>query len=281
MIKYYFFSIFGVFISTTILGQSNQTNHIKARFNHLFLVVDSTTYAEVTSSGLLKSMGYSYEKNSSSWQAFYLIGQDNYLEIMHPNSMTDTSITLIPSDNWTCLASLRAQSMNQFEIDRTVNIEIDQDEQFYNLYPLFKDSIIPMTTWEMRKKQYESWTGKTYHDSLSFLPVDYNSPADSDSSKAYPIQNIIGIDYKINSDDTLVIFEYLKLNSYHQSKQLIFSNDSEKFYFQIDSVDHIKVSGIRFRLTDVHPIQSIKLGNSQFNTSGLSARWTFDLPDVK
>jgi hypothetical protein len=77
----------------------------------------------------------------------------------------------------------RVNQLESINIDNKKMIDYTSNEEFDELSLYFQDSTNLFTTWEMNKNHYENWSKKSFNDSVTFLPIDYNSPADSDSSK--------------------------------------------------------------------------------------------------
>ena len=170
------------------------------------LVLDSVTYQEVSHSEFIRTeFGFISEKKLDHWKGLYLIGESNYLELFHPKSIKNENLN--PGVNWICLTSMKSNYIQQ--LDTSSVFIYDYDEQF-NYYSLaLNDSTYPITTQEMKQAQYESWVKKPFHESMEFNPVDYNSPADADSSKNFPLQDIVAIHLTINSNDSLSYISYL------------------------------------------------------------------------
>jgi len=248
-------------------------------FNHSLLVLDSITYASAVNSEFLDQFAFSYEKQLPGYEGFYLIGGTNYLEFFHPKSMDGEELEI--GEIWICLASLKANYLNKLNAKKLRFIEYESDDQFNYLSLLVKDSINPITTWEMRKKQYESWTKKEYNDSIAFLPVDYNSPQESDSSSNYLMKDIIGIGLSLNPNDYSKVISYLKeigFDSFSKTKdKMVFSNQDqfiELYLTKKYSSPKIKRYFIQLNKT-VKPMTEI-IGNSRIECVGKQAIWHFE-----
>ena len=248
-------------------------------FNHSLLVLDSMTYAEAVKSEFLNQFAFSYEKQLPGYEGFYLIGSTNYLEFFHPKSMDGEDLEI--GEIWICLASLKANYLNKLNAKKLRFIEYESDDQFNYLSLMIKDSINPITTWEMRKKQYESWTKKDYHDSIAFLPVDYNSPQESDSSSNHLMKDVVGIGLSLHPADSSKVISYLKeigFNSMSKTRDIIrFSNQDqfiELFLTTNNSSPKIKRYYIRLNKT-VKPMTEI-IGKSRIECDGKQAIWYFD-----
>ena len=146
---------------------------------------------------------------------------------------------------------------------------------------MIKDSINPITTWEMRKKQYESWTKKEYDDSIAFLPVDYNSPQESDSSSHYLMNDVIGIGLSLNPNDSLKMVSYLReigFDSCSRVNGLTRISNKDQF-FELEFIEDFTSPTINryfIRLNEsVEPITEI-IGNSSIECDGNLAIWEFN-----
>lgn len=247
-------------------------------FNHSLLVLDSLTYAEAVKSEFLNQFAFSYQKQLPGYTGLYLIGRTNYLEFFHPKSMDGENLEI--GEIWICLASLKANYLNQLNAKKLKFIEYESDDQFNYLSLMIKDSINPITTWEMRKNQYESWTKKEYHDSIDFLPVDYNSQEESDSSSNYLMNDVIGIGLSLNPSDSLKVVSYLAETGFDAYTRVngmtrVSSNDQ---FFELDFIEDLRsptISSYFIRLNEsVEPMTEI-IGNSWIECDGNLAIWHF------
>jgi len=249
-------------------------------FNHSLLVLDSATYAEAVNSEFLRKFAFSYEKQLPGYQGFYLIGATNYLELFHLESMEGENLE--NGDIWICLASLKANYLNELNRKELDFIEYDFDDHYNYLSLITGDSINPMTTWEMRQKQYESWTKKKYHDSITFLPVDYNSPQESDSSSNYLMNDVMGIGLSLNPNDSLKVISYLKEIGYDSYSEINgFTRISNNYqFFELQFIEEHKSPTINRYIiqlnNSVEPITEI-IGNSRIECDGRLAIWYFKI----
>lgn len=248
-------------------------------FNHSLLVLDSTTYAAAVNSNFLKQFAFSYEKKLAGYEGFYLIGATNYLEFFHPKSIDDEDLEI--GEIWICLASLKANYLTKLNAKKRRFINYESDDQFNYLSLMIDDSINPITTWEMRKEQYESWTKKTFHDSITFLPVDYNSPQESDSSSHYLLNDVIGIGLSLHPDDSAKVITYLREIGFYLSSKtkhaMRFSNRDqfvELFLTKKNTSPKLRRYYIQLNRT-VKPMTET-IGNSKIECGGKQAIWYFD-----
>jgi hypothetical protein len=145
--------------------------------NHSLLVLDSTTYHAVVNSEFLGHFAFSYEKQLTGYHGFYLIGKTNYLEMFNATSFDGEELE--NGAAWIFLASLKANYLEKLNKENLDITEFNYEDDYYFLSPMMKDTISQLTTWEIGKDRFESWTKKEYNDSMTFLPVDYNSPQES------------------------------------------------------------------------------------------------------
>ncbi|MCH2230835.1 MAG: DUF5829 family protein [Crocinitomicaceae bacterium] len=248
-------------------------------FNHSLLVVDSTTYEAAIHSEFIAKFAYSHEKKLIGYEGFYLIGKTNYIEIFHENSFQGEKLN--PGDIWVCTASLQANYIKTLDKLAPPSIQYKENENYNLLSIILEDSIVPLTTWEMTKKQYESWTKKEYHDSVSFLPVDYNSLEESDSASNYLMNDVEGLRLSLQKKDSLVIANYLNQIGFvkrttHDEYTRFYNGDQfiELHFKEKDIVPTINRFYIKLnQYTD--PTTEI-IGNSRIECNGLSAIWIFD-----
>lgn len=245
-------------------------------FNHSLLVLDSTTYAEFVNSEFLRKFAFSYEKQLPGYQGFYLIGATNYLEFFHPESMEGENLE--NGEIWICLASLKANYLNKLNKKEQNFIKYDFDDYYNYLSLITIDSINPITTWEMRQKQYESWTKKKYHDSITFLPVDYNSTQESDSSSNYLMNDVIGIGLSLNPNDSLKVISYLKEIGYDSYSAINgFTRISNKHqFFELQFIEELKSPTINryfIQLNESVEATTEIIGNSRIECDDRLAIW--------
>ena len=247
--------------------------------NHSLLVLDPTTYEAAVNSEFLKSFAFSHEKRLKGYHGFYLIGKTNYLEMFDPNSF-DGEI-LEPGTISIYLASLKANYLKKLS-ERTQGItEFTSEDDYHYLFPIIKDTVSEIRTWEMRKVQYESWTKKKYHDSVTFLPVDYNSPEESDSSSNYLMNDIIGIGLSLNPDDSSAMANYLKEIGYdsvseHEGRTRFSSNDQFVELYISKTNKLLTINRYYIRLNESVDKRTEIIGNSRIECDGKSAVWFFD-----
>lgn len=247
--------------------------------NHSLLVLDSTTYHATVNSKFISQFAFSYEKQFQGYQGFYLIGATNYLEFFHPKSMEGKDLE--KDDIWICLASLKANYLEELSLEKWSFIEYESDDYFNYLSLITEDSINPITTWEMKKKQYESWTKKEFHDSISFFPVDYNSPQESDSSYNYLMNDIIGIGIRLNPNDSSKVINYLKgigYNSYSElNKNKRLSNGGQFIELHISNDNNsLSINRYYIRLNESVESTTEIIGNSRIECEGELAVWYFE-----
>lgn len=257
-----------------------QTNSNLVCFNHSLLVLDSTTYDAAVNSEFLSNFAFSHEKQMTGFKGFYLIGETNYIELFHPNSINGSIEE--PGAIWICLASLKAnylKTLNQEKLD-FLQFELDDQHSYLNL--LINDSMNPITTREMRKDQFESWTKKEYHDSIEFLPVDYNSPAESDSSSNYLMNDVIGIGLTLSADDRLDVIRYFReigfdsVSDFKGFERL--SNEDQFIELHFTNEDILpSINRFYLQLNKPVPQHNEVIGNSRIECDGKLATWNFEL----
>lgn len=270
------------FIFLTLCSQAqSQPEDCSIVLNHVLIVVDSTTYQALINSDILHSdFAFGYDKNKN-WEAIYLIGQDNYIEIFHPKSLPKEEMAV--GSTWICQASLVANCIEIFDLANTNFITYDTDEAYDYLSLYTHDSTNLFTTWEMNKSQYESWTNKAFNDSLIFLTTDYNSPAESDSSKNYLFKNLTGIEINLNVKDSLRVVQYLNLIGYRlassDQNKLRFTNAKDFVELHFSTIiNQASISVIHFELNRVQEFYSIPIGSSQFIVENTTGKWVIQNP---
>jgi len=269
------------FLTVCFVAKAQKQN-CSVVLNHFLIGVDSTTYQAILGSEILNSdLAYAYERNKN-WEGIYIYGQDNYIEIFHPKSVPNEYVPI--GLTWVCLTSLVANCTEKYNLPNTDLITYSSGENYDELSVYTTDSVYIkesselICTREMNKKQYESWTKKTFNDSLSFQTTDYNNPAESDSTKNYLFNNVTGIQIKLNLIDSLSITHYLTLIGYsvesNIQNKIKFSNSID--FIELDfseNVEFASISVIYFELNEPTESKHISLGNSEIIIKGNIGKW--------
>ena len=271
-----------IFLSTYSLGGAYAQN-CSVVLNHFYITVDTNTYNAILKSEILNSdLAYSYEKIRSWGGGIYVIGNDNYIEIFHPNSLSNEYLPI--GFTWICNTSLVANCIEQYKLPNSDLVKYSSDENFDELSAFTQDSIYQVnshglfTTQEMNKGLYESWKKKTFNDSLNFQTTDYNNEAESDSSKNYLFKNVTGIEVLLNTRDSINVTNYLNLIGYtvesKEQKRIKFTNsiDFIEVHFS-NNVELATISVIHFELKQPTESRHITIGNSEILLEGHTGKW--------
>lgn len=270
--------ILSLFLGTTssIKGQNNIP---KIVLNHFLVIVDSTTYEEILKSKILNSnFAFSHEKKLKGYSGIYIIGQDNYIEIFNPKSIQNEVHK--PGESWICHTSMKVNQLENLNTSKKM-FNYSTNEEFDELSLYFKDSTNLFTTWEMNKNHYENWSKKTFSDSVNFLAVDYNSPAESDSSRNYLFNNVAGVSISINISDSLEIIDYMTLIGYSKTitkeNKLRFSNSTDFIEIVFHKEKEIpRITTIYLKLNSENKSERIQIGNSELIIKGKQAIWELE-----
>lgn len=270
--------ILSLFLGTTssIKGQNNIP---KIVLNHFLVIVDSTTYEEILKSKILNSnFAFSHEKKLKGYSGIYIIGQDNYIEIFNPKSIQNEVHK--PGESWICHTSMKVNQLENLNTSKKM-FNYSTNEEFDELSLYFKDSTNLFTTWEMNKNHYENWSKKTFSDSVNFLAVDYNSPAESDSSRNYLFNNVAGVIISINKSDSLEIIDYMTLIGYSKTitkeNKLRFSNSTDFIEIVFHKEKEIpRITTIYLKLNSENKSERIQIGNSELIIKGKQAIWELE-----
>jgi hypothetical protein len=231
---------------------------------------------------LNSDFAFSYEKIRSWGGGIYIIGKDNYIEIFHPNSISGDSIPI--GFSLICNTSLVANCIENYKLSDSDLMEYSSDENFDELSVFTQDSVYQshshslFTTREMNKGLYESWVKKTFNDSMKFQTTDYNSQAESDSSKNYLFKNVAGIEVNLNTRDSVRVIKYLNLIGYTVESK---GKNSLKFTNSIDfielhfsnNVELATISVIHFELNQSTDFKRISAGSSEITLKGKTGKW--------
>lgn len=268
---------------TTYFTTTAQSEDCSVLLNHFYVTVDTSTYQAILNSEILSSdYAYAYEKIRSWGGGIYIIGEDNYIEIFHPNSIYDEYIPV--GFTWICNTSLVANCLEKYKFPDSDLIKYSSDANFDELTVYTQDSVYKsnthglFTTREMNKGLYENWKKKTFNDSLTFQPTDYNNQAESDSSKNYLFKNVTGIEVNLNTRDSLSVTKYLNLIGYtiefRGQNSLKFTNsiDFIELHFS-NNVELGTISVIHFELNHSTELKQIPLGNSEILIEGNTGKW--------
>lgn len=271
-----------LFLSTYLTSRA-QSQNCSVLLNHFYVTVDTTTYRAILDSEILNSdFAFSYEKIRSWGGGIYIIGKDNYIEIFHPNSISGDSIPI--GFSWICNTSLVANCIENYKLSDSDLMEYSSDENFDELSVFTQDSVYQshshslFTTREMNKGLYESWVKKTFNDSMKFQTTDYNSQAESDSSKNYLFKNVAGIEVNLNTRDSVRVIKYLNLIGYTVESK---GKNSLKFTNSIDfielhfsnNVELATISVIHFELNQSTDFKRISAGSSEITLKGKTGKW--------
>lgn len=271
--------ILSLFLGTT-LSIKGQNNIPKIVLNHFLVIVDSTTYQEILKSKILNSnFAYSHEKKLNGYSGIYIIGQDNYIEIFNPKSIQNEVHK--PGESWICHTSMKVNYLESLDVSSKKMFNYSSNEEFDELSLNFQDSTNLFTTWEMNKNHYENWSKKIFNDSVTFLSVDYNSLAESDSAKNYLFNNVTGIRVSINNSDSTDVVDYLTLIGYSKiisnENKLRFSNsvDFVELNFNKD-IETPSITTIYMKLNSENKSERIQIGNSELFIEGNKAIWELE-----
>lgn len=277
-------SILGVFLMVCFLLKAQTKEEpilpivpiVPIVLNHFLVVVDTGTYQAILNSEILNSnFSYAYEKDEN-WEGIYIIGQDNYIEILHPQSIKNETMPV--GFSWVCHTSLQANYIEKLDLQGSKMMDYSSDKEYDYLSFYTQDSSNLFTTWEMNKWQYESWTQKEYHDSLIFQTVDYNSPAESDSAKNYVFKNVSGIRVRLPSTEALNVSNYLTTLGYtvvsDNPNILKYANAIDFIELEFSSSrEPATVSTIYFDLLTESEPKQILIGKSELFIQGNTGKW--------
>lgn len=257
----------------------DQKNEAPICINHSLLILDSITYQAAVNSEFLKQFAFSQVKHLSGYHGFYLIGKTNYIELFHPKSIDDEINNA--GDSWICLASLKPNHIDKLNLEAESFISMESNSAFQQLSLSTKDSLTPITVLEMKKEQYESWTKKRFNDTVTFLPVDYNSPQEADSSQNYYMKDVNGIGLCVNSSDTSDIRKYFNSIGFSASSnnegKIRFSNNSQFIELHISNQQESPtINRYYIQLNKPMGKKTEVIGNSRIEYEGSSAIWYFD-----
>ncbi|PHR24535.1 MAG: hypothetical protein COA38_16405 [Fluviicola sp.] len=247
--------------------------------NHSYLILDSTTYYAAVNSEFIKQFAFSQERQLNGYKGFYLYGKTNYLELFHPKSFDGYEEE--EGGAWICLASLKPNYINNLNKKKLDCVEYKSDEHYHDLSLIVDDSVELITTWEMTKKHYESWTKKEYHDSMAFLPVDYNSPQDSDSSSNYIFSDLNGIGLSLKPEDSLALISYLTVVGFDVVSELNghtrLSNNGQFIELLVSKeMKAPTINRLYIKLNQPVERSTEVIGNSRIEFDGKSAVWIFE-----
>lgn len=272
--------LFGLFLLTvfTVNGQSDAP---KIVLNHFLLIVDSLTYHEILESKIMQAQfAFSHEKQLQGYRGIYIIGKDNYIEVFNPRSIENEYHE--PRSAWICYTSMKANYVKKLNVAGAKAIDFSSDDEADYLSLYFHDSTNLISTWEMKKSHYENWSKKTFHDSVSFLSVDYNSQAESDSSKNYLFSNVAGIQVVVDKLDSVITVDYLKQIGYSATfdpgDKMRFTNSVD--FIEIDFQKDVHIPTIKKVFMDLKKTsksEQIEIGKSILKIEGKSAIWEFNL----
>ena len=271
-----------IFITTLFCFGTLRGQNPPVVLNHFYVSVDIETYQAIKASHLFTSdIALSYEKNKN-WEGIYFIGSENYIEIFHPLSIPNEYIPV--GFSWICLSSLQPNFLEHLDVTNHPQFSFESDDNYDDLSVFTKDSIYVknsaslISTMEMNRKRYESWTQKKWNDTLPFSPVDYNSPIESDSSLNFAFDNVAGLDLIVNTKDLNNLCSYLELVGYekeaHSSSSIKYSNGKD--FISIETSDEISLASIKsIHLTfdQFIPQKRLIIGTTVLQIFGKAGQW--------
>lgn len=265
--------------SDAVSAKEVKTSSNPICLNHAVLVLDSVTYYDAVNSEFIKQFAFSQERQLTGYKGFYLFGKTNYIELFHPKSFDGYEEE--KGGIWINLAALKTNYIQNLNWENLPYAEYESNDQFHDLSLILSDSSNPIATWEMTKEHYESWTKKEYSNSIEFLPVDYNSPEDSDSSSNYLMNDINGLGLSVNPDDSLAITRYLNAIGFEavseQNGHTRISNNDQFIEFHISSENNSPtINRFYIQLNESVEKNTEVIGNSKIECDGKSAVWYFE-----
>lgn len=257
---------------------SGSTTSAPICFNHTLLILDSSTYHAAVNSEFIKKFAYSQERQLKRYKGFYMFGKTNYIELFHPKSFDGHEEEA--GGMWINLAPLKANYLKSLEWEGRDHFHYGSDEHFHDLSLILKDSVNPISTWEMTKEHYESWTHKKYNDSLDFLPVDYYSQQDSDPSSNYAMNDVIGIALITNHSDSRAMTDYLTTVGFQlvaEKGGVTTLANNDQFIELHRSEDQRSPAIYKYVIRLNEPVQPVDviIGSSRIHCEGTTATWYF------
>lgn len=172
---------------------------------------------------------------------------------------------------------MKSEHVESLSYDSTY-VKLNEDEYFKYLSCELNDTLSPFEAWEMNKLQYESWTKKKFEPGMSFNPTDYNSPAESDSSKNYLFNDIVGITYTIPSIDSAKAIGFFEICGYSIAERTIdralFDNGAERVtLFFKDEINTVLVNSLELKLNQNCTKREYLIGLSKLVLDGNTAIW--------
>lgn len=257
-----------------------QENDCNVQLNHFLIFVDSTTYWEILQSEVFQTdFAFTFYKNVN-WEGLYFIGEENYIEIFHPNSIPNENYP--PGSSWICHASLKANCIENYTFPDNEQFIYSTDEHYDDISLETSDSANLFTTWEMNEMQYVTWVKREYSDTMTFLPADYASADDADSSKNYLFNNVLGIEILANRKDSVNISQYFKMIGYKtvtdENEYLMYTN--EKDFFELTYSEELEfpiITKVHFEINEVKKKEEITIGDSKITFNGTRGIWEFNL----
>ncbi|MFK7785299.1 MAG: DUF5829 family protein [Crocinitomicaceae bacterium] len=258
------------------MGRSYAQQESLIRLNHLMLVVDSAAYASLCD--MQSEIWYSDQKKLKYWEGLYIIGENNYLEIFHQNSMKEE--TLEVGENWTCYASMKSGHFASLTYD-SAYIQFDENDYFKTLSCELNDELSPFQVWEMNQLQYETWTKKEFEEGMTFEPFDYNSQAESDSSRNYLFDDLVGVTYTIPSADSDRAIAFFKAVGYsvieRATDTISFDNGLERITLIFkDKINTVLINSLELRLKRPLKKEVFQVGLIKMLVEGNTMVWSFD-----
>ena len=272
------------------------SNNIK--FNHLYIVIDSTTHKYLFDSipfldQLANTKENLIETGEQSWSGKYITGKQHYLEIFKPGGVDNIEFGAFGMAFMTNRIGTidRLQKFWEVNLDtiamQTRKVTLSETETI----PWFKFLEIPnkdslsINSWVMENSQeimildgfeeedlnrtieYSEYVqrSKATQKGISYGKAEYDKPFESIASILLTLSDA-ELDY---------IEKYLQSLGFKKSRGKFEREDFEIFY-KIDNTEHFVLNEITFRLRDSLESREYVFKNLNLKTEGRTGRMTFN-----
>lgn len=250
--------------------------------NHIWSVVNRSTYEFIKNSPFIKELAYCYEQTNAAdgqigWEGFYIRGKHTFIELFYPQER------------------YKAVGLSG------VGLGFDQHGNLKNCFKSFKEKF-PKAEYQSFKRNGAAWfdyvavNGSYYGNGHSLWIMEYSpeyfSENQNDVSRehynkaAYDpeklLQDITGLSIALSSQDQEILSSYLIQSGFKKSLGKIFTNSSGINIQILDESSSQKgICQIKLILNRSQSTkQIIQLGDSILEIEGDKATWNFIQPSI-
>lgn len=258
--------------------------------NHLYIVLDSTTYnqlfdAPLMSQKLGNTKTSSITTSNDSWSGKYLYGKNGYFEFFTTNSYKGATLgdcgiafmTVKANDIWKIESNWKETTNDSVERDTTIYMADGKPEPwFYTLNLSNKDSIHPFSVWLMENTTEElKATGFSDEELKNKIKWEEYSAKRSKKEFTKSFDRINAIELSVNSKELEHLHKSL-LGFGLTKKGETYFNNQIKIKYSINEGYPVRLKTVETELSEKLSKKKIKISNNLvLHVNGRKAKWEF------